>query len=122
MAYSDLTATQKQMVCEFTRTYRAAMAESVRGFRTMQLLVQSYVDSIAPLWATIADGDVIPDETGLAGADKLMTKADFAPMFTWSANLLAAVFSDNGGTNATNWPAKEAVEGYAVSLAGPTNL
>lgn len=97
------------------------MAQTANGLRTQQLLSNHYTNTISALWSQIANGDVIPDGTGLAGADTTMTKAEFTAMFTWTSNLLAAVFSDNGGA-ATVWPDKETVEGHAVQLAGPTNI
>jgi len=122
MALTDLTPTQRQQVNEFLRDYRAAMADVVRGLRQQQLLVQAYTQTIAPLWATIADADVIEDGSGLAGADLTMTKADFTDKFAWSVNLVAAVYGDNGGASAVVWPDKETVDGYGVQLAGPTNI
>lgn len=122
MAWVDLQPNEQELVKDFIRTYRAAVAETVRGLRLQQLLSAEYTQTIAPLWAQIANGDVIPDGTGLAGADTTMTKASFTPPFGWTSNLLAAVFSDNGGAVATVWPAKEVIEGYAVQLAGPTNV
>lgn len=122
MAWGDLNPQQQELVKDFVRTYRAAVAETTRGLRTQQLLSLEYTNTISAIWAQIANGDVIPDGSGLAGADLTMTKASFTPMFTWTNNLLAAVFSDNGGAVATVWPAKEVIEGYAVQLAGPTNV
>jgi hypothetical protein len=122
MAYSDLNATQKAMVSEFLRDLRAAMADTVRGLRTQQLLLASYTNTIGTLWAQIGASDVVPDETGLAGADKEMTKTDWTPILTWCANLLAGIYSDNGGAVATAWPAREVVDAYGVQVAGPTNL
>lgn len=122
MAWLDLEPNEQELVKDFIRTYRAAVAETARGLRGQQLLSAHYTNTIAALWAQIANGDVIPDGTGLAGADTTMTKAEFTAMFTWTSNLLAAVFSDNGGAVATVWPAKEVVEAYAVQLAGPTNV
>lgn len=122
MAWADLTPEQQNLAKDFVRTYRAAVAETVRGLRTQQLLSMEYTNTIAAIWAQIGNGEVIPDGSGLAGADLTMTKSNFTPMFTWTSNLLAGVFSDNGGAVATVWPAKEVVEGYAVQLAGPTNV
>lgn len=122
MAWADLEPNEQELVKDFVRTYRAAVAETVRGLRTQQLLSMEYTNTISALWAQIAAGDVIPDGSGLAGNDSTMTKASFTPMFTWTSNLLAGVFSDNGGAVVTVWPAKEIVEAYAVQLAGPTNV
>ena len=80
MALTDLTPTQRQQVNEFIREYRPAVADVVRGLRRQQLLVQAYTQTIAPLWATIADADVIEDGGGLAGANHGLTKAMYTPM------------------------------------------
>ena len=122
MAYSDLTATEKQQVCEFLRDYRAAIADVVRGLRRQQLLVAAYTNTVAALWARIGDTDVIEDGSGLAGADLTMSKADFAAKFAWTINLVNAVYSDNGGAKTTVWPDKETVDGFGVQLAGPSNV
>ena len=122
MAWVDLNQQQQELVKDFIRNYRAAFAETARGLRKQQLLSVEYAQTIAPLWAIIAAGDVIPDGTGLAGADTTMTKSGFTTKFTWTSNLLAAVFSDNGGAAATVWPDRETVEAHAVQLAGPANV
>lgn len=122
MAWSDLTPTQQQQVKEFVRDYRAAVADTVRGLRRQQLLSMAYTNTISTLWAQIGNTDVIPDDSGLAGADHSMTKAAFTPKFTWTANPLSGVYSDNGGAVATVWPDKETVDSYGVQLAGPLNV
>lgn len=122
MAWVDLTSAQQELVKDFIRNYRAAFAETARGLRKQQLLSTEYSQTIAPIWAQIANGDIIPDGTGLAGADTTMTKSAYTTKFTWTSNLLAAVFSDNGGAVATVWPDRETVEAHAVQLAGPTNV
>lgn len=122
MAWADLTAVQKQQVQEFIRDYRAAVADVVRGLRRQQLLKMAYDAKLSALWAQIGNSDVIPDASGLAGADLTMTKAEFTPKFLWTTNLLAGVFSDNGGAVGTVWPDQETVESYGVQLAGPTNI
>lgn len=122
MAWSDLTPTQQEQVKEFVRDYRAAVADTVRGLRRQQLLSMAYTNTISALWAQIGNTDVIPDDSGLTGADHGMTKSAFTPKFTWTANLLAGVYSDNGGAVATVWPDKETVDSYGVQLAGPANV
>lgn len=122
MAWSNLSTEQQTMVKEFTRQYRAAMAETVRGLLRQQLLSQQYTLDIQTIWAQILNADVIPDQTGLAGADLEMTKAEFTAIFGWTSALLAAVFSDNGGASAFVWPDRDVVTGYGVQLAGPTNV
>lgn len=122
MAWNDLTSIQQQQVKEFVRDYRAAVADTVRGLRKQQLLSMAYTNSISALWSQIDNTDIIPDDSGLAGADHSMTKATFTPKFTWTTNLLSGVYSDNGGAVATAWPDRETVDSYGVQLAGPTNI
>jgi len=122
MAYADLTTAEKTQLAEFLRDYRAAMADVVRGLRRQELLTMAFNTAIAPIWAKVVNGDVIPDDSGLAGAHHGLTKAMYTPMLTFSTNLLAGIFSDSGGAVATVWPDRETVEGYAVQLAGPGNV
>jgi hypothetical protein len=122
MAYTDLTTAEKQELAEFLRNYRAAQGEIVRGLRMQSLLLASYTASVSTIWAKVVDSDLIPDDSGLSGADHTMTKAQFAPMLTWTANLLAGIYAVNGGAVATVWPTRATVDGYGVQLAGPTNI
>lgn len=122
MPWGDLTPTQQQQVKEFVRDYRAAVADVVRGLRRQQLLAMAYTSHIADLWGQIGNGEVIPDDSGLAGADLTMTKSDFTPKFAWTQNLLTGVYSDNGGAVSTVWPDRETVDAYGVQLAGPGNV
>lgn len=122
MAFSDLTPAQQEQVKAFLRDYRAAMADTVRGLRKQELLKQNFDLSINELWAQINNGDLIPDGTGLSGADTTMTKADFTPKLAWSNNLLAAVFDAAGGVSGVTWANRETVTGYGVQLAGPNNV
>ena len=122
MAYTDLTALEKQELDEFMRNYRAAIGDTVRGLRMQSLLNTSWSNSIAAIWAKCVNGDVIPDGAGLAGADHSMTKAELQVVLTWSANLLAALYSVSGGSVNTNWPARAVVDGYGVQMAGATNI
>ena len=122
MAYADLTTEEKRELGEFLRDYRAAVGDTVRGLRRQALLQMAYTNSISAIWAKCVNGDLIPDDSGLAGADHTMLKSEFTPKFTWTSNLLAGVYSDNGGAVATVWPDKETVDGYGVQLAGPENI
>jgi len=122
MAFTDLTVNEQTQVKDFIRDYRAAVASTVRGLRSQQLLLQSFITSVSPLWDQIGAGEVIDDGSGLAGADLSMTKAEFDPIFVWTVNLLAALYSVNGGAVSTVWPKREQVDGYGVRLAGPGNI
>ena len=121
MAWADLTPAQQQMVTEFTRNYRAGAASTIKGLRQQALLGQAYAEYIAPLLAQIGNDEIIPDQTGLAGANLEMTKADFTEVFLWTNNLLNAVY-DDGGQAATDWPDRDQVDAWGVELAGPTNI
>lgn len=122
MAFSDLTPNEQTQVREFVRNYRAAVGSTVRGLRQQQLLYQSFASSIAPLWAQIGAGEVVDDQSRLAGADLSMTAAEFTDVFGWTVNLLAALYSVAGGAVATVWVDRETVDGYGVQLAGPGNI
>jgi len=122
MAYADLTTVQKQQLGEFLHTYRASMADVVRGLRMQYLLKSAYDNGISAIWVQVNNGDLVPDSSGLAGANLSMTKADFTAKLAWTTNILAAIYSDNGGAVATVWPDKETVDSYGVQLAGPTNV
>lgn len=122
MAYADLTAAEKQELSEWLRDYRAAVGDTVRGLRRQALLKMAYDNSISAIWAKVGNADLVPDDSGLAGADHTMVKTDFTAKFTWTSNLLNGVYSDNGGAVATAWPDKETIDGYGVQLAGPENI
>lgn len=122
MAYADLSPAEKLEVSEWLRNYRAAMADVVRGLNTQFALKLAYDNSLATIWAKIDNTDLIPDDSGLAGADHTMLKSEFTPKLLWTSNLLAGVYSDNGGAVATVWPDRETVIGYGVQLAGPENI
>lgn len=109
-------------VSEWLRNYRAAMADVVRGLNTQFALKLAYDNSLSTIWAKIDNTDLIPDDSGLAGADHTMLKSEFMPKLVWTSNLLAGVYSDNGGAVATTWPDRETVIGYGVQLAGPENI
>lgn len=121
MAYADLTAAEKQELAEFMRNYRAAIGDTVHGLRLQFLLNTSWNNSISAIWAKCVNTDLIPDDSGLAGADHTMTKADITTILTWSSNLLAAIYGA-GGSKSTAWPTKEVVDGYGVQMAGPNNV
>jgi len=122
MAFEDLSSDEKTMVRTFLRNYRAAVGSTVSGLRQQQLLSQSYSDSISDLWAQIGADEVIDDGSGLAGADLAMTKSEFQTVFVWTNALLNAIYSVDGGTSAKDWDTREAVDGFGVQLAGPTNI
>lgn len=121
MAYADLTQAEKQELAEFMRNYRSAIGDTVRGLRSQYLLNTSWTNSINAIWAKCVNGDLMPDDSGLAGADHTMTKADFTAILTWTSNLLAAIYGA-GGAKSTVWPTKEVVDGYGVQMAGPENV
>ena len=122
MAWADLDATEQQEVKEWLRDYRAAVADTVRGLRRQQLLKSAYDSHVGALFAQVTNGDLVEDDSGLAGADLAMTKAQLTPVFAWTQNLLAGVYSDAGGAVATVWPDQETVDAYGVQLAGPSNV
>ena len=122
MAWTDLDPTEQEQVKQFIREYRAGVGDTVRGLRTQNLLALQFTNTIGDLWSQISNGDVIPDGTGLAGADITMTKGDFNTLLQWTQDVLAGLYSDDGGAVATVWPDQETVDAYGVQAAGPGNI
>ena len=122
MTFAELSPTEQAEVTAFLRDYRAAFAATVRGLRTQSLLAMAYTSHVGAAFAKLGASDVISDGNGLAGADLELTVTELTPMFTWTVNVLAGVYSDNGGAVATVWPSRETVDAYGVQLAGPTNI
>jgi hypothetical protein len=82
----------------------------------------AYVSHVGAVFDKLGANDVIYDGSGLGGAVLELTKTELLPMFLWTTNVLAGIYSDAGGAVATVWPARETVDAYGVQLAGPTNL
>jgi len=122
MAYADLTALEKQELDEFMRDLRAAVGQTVSGLRTQSLLNTSWNTSISAIWAKCVNADVIPDGSGLAGADHSMTKSELQVILTWVSNLLAGVYSVSGGAVSTVWANRNTVDSYGVQMAGASNI
>ena len=122
MTFAELTPTEQAEIAQFLRDYRAAFAATVRGLRMQSLLEMAYVSHVGAVFDKLGANDVIYDGSGLGGADLELTKTELLPMFLWTTNVLAGIYSDAGGAVATVWPARETVDAYGVQLAGPTNI
>ena len=120
MAWSDLSQQEQQDVAEFFRDYRAAIGDIVRSLRSQDLLTVIYAQNVAPVWATISNGDVIPDGNGLANSGT-MTKADWNSILAWSNSMLGAVY-DDGGADGYVWPDSDQVDQFGALAAGPSNI
>lgn len=120
MAWADLTPAQKEDVKQFFRDFRPAIADIVRGLRALELLTTIYNQNVSPVWATIAAGDVIEDENGLANSGT-MKKSDWGAILTWASNVHTALYG-NGGASGVNWPSDATVDQYGVLSAGPNNI
>lgn len=120
MAYTDLSAEQQQDLAEFFRDFRPAVADFVRACRTFRDLVTIYGQNVAPVWATVASDDIIPDGSGLANSGT-MTKADWNEIIAWANNVQTDLYGA-GGTSAVSWPDAETIDSYGILAAGPSNV
>lgn len=77
MAFNDLTAEQQGIVAEFVRQQRATVGEFARLLNHMAALDAMYDGQVVAAWASLANGDVIADASGLAGVSSL-SKAEVA--------------------------------------------
>jgi len=120
MAFADLTPQQQEDIKEFFRDLRPAIGDVVRALRIMESLVVIYNQNVAPVWATVVNGDLIDDANGLADSGT-MTKADWTPIIAWANNLQAELY-DAGGVSSVNWPDANTLDEYGTLAVGPTNI
>ena len=77
MAFSDLTLEQQGIVAEYVRQQRAVVGEFARWLNRIEATDNMYDGQVTAAWADLADGDLIPDGSGLAGVSAL-SKAEVA--------------------------------------------
>jgi len=74
MSYIDLTAEQKAVLTDYVRNLRAWCGEQARTNNHGEALDTGYQNMTA-IFAALGDSELIPDESGLGGAQTL-TKAE----------------------------------------------
>jgi len=107
MAFSELTPEQQNIVAEYTRQQRATVGEFARLLNHMAALDAMYDGQVAAAWATLLDGDVITDGSGLAGVSSL-SKAQIVSI----AGAMQAILTAYNG---------EALRQLYVRMAGAVN-
>lgn len=121
MAWADLSAEDQEQVKAFCRDYRAAFAQTVNGLYQQVLLKQAYDTYIGALWTQIGANEIIPDGTGLAGADTTMTRAQFDTKLLWSTEIVKTL-PIVAAASVYVWPSRDTVIAHAVQLVGPSNV
>lgn len=86
--YSDLTAAQKETVKQGELFVRGFLRELTR--RDIDLKLQWFTDNAAPILAALDAGAVIPNTSGLAGAQDL-TKEQLTALKNWIASISADI-------------------------------
>lgn len=107
MAFSDLTTEQQGIVAEYTRQQRAVVGEFARLLSRMAALDQMHDGQVTAAWASLAAGDVIADNSGLAGVSSL-SKSEIASI----ADAVQVLLTDYN---------TEALRQLYVKMAGMTN-
>jgi len=107
MAFSDLTVEQQGIIAEYVRQQRALVGSFARWLNQAEASDNMYDGQVIAAWASLADSDLIPDGSGLAGVS-LLSKAEVASI----AGALQAILT----TYQT-----EALRQLYVKMAGMTN-
>lgn len=117
MAYADLTTEQKASVQALLQLVRPLTAEHIRTLEKMQAATAYYGGNVETILGELQNGDVIPNESGLAGAQSV-TKSELVTQigFFINASSNASVPNAEGSYNTAFHRA------LAAKLAGPDNL
>jgi len=120
MAYADLSAEQKAQLDSWTNDMRALMGDFQRVLNRMSAMRDAYwvADGINDLFSVggaWADGEVVPNNSGLAGA-AVQTKSDFVNMMSNHIDK-AIVNSATHVTGHNTTPLRQ----QRIAAAGPLN-
>lgn len=77
MAFNDLTAEQQSIIAEYVRQQRALVGSFARWLNQIEAADNMYDGQVVAAWKSLANGDLIPDGSGLAGVS-LLSKAEVA--------------------------------------------
>lgn len=77
MSFTDLTVEQQGIVAEYVRQQRALVGGFARWLNQIEAADNMYDGQVVAAWASLANGDLIPDGSGLAGVS-LLSKAEVA--------------------------------------------
>lgn len=115
MAYADLTAEQKASVQALSQLARPLSGELARLLEKFQAVVAYYGGNVETILGGLQNADVIPNESGLAGAQS-MTKADWVNLIGYFITASATADGASGSYN-TNFH-----RSLYAKAAGPENL
>ncbi len=76
-AWGELTTEQREIIAEYTRQQRAVVGEFARLLNKMSASDAMYDGQVVAAWASLPAGDIIADNSGLAGVSSL-SKAEVA--------------------------------------------
>jgi type III secretory pathway component EscT len=113
MAYADLTIEQKASVQALSQLVRPLAGELGRLLEKFQAVVSYYSGNVETILGELQSADLIPNETGLAGAQN-MTKDQFVNLVGYM--ITAAATADGSPMNSNYHRAL-----YAQAC-GPANL
>lgn len=115
MAYVDLTAEQKASVQAMCQLVRPMSGELGRLLEKFQAVVSYYSGNVETILAELQSSDVIPNGSGLAGAQG-MTKAEIVNLVGYFITLAATPDGSSGSYN-TNYH-----RALYAKACGPQNL
>jgi hypothetical protein len=107
VAFNDLTVEQRGIIAEYVKQQRAMVGGFARWLNQIEAADNMYDGQVVAAWASLADSDLIPDGSGLAGVS-LLSKAEVAS--------IAGAFQAILNTYQT-----EALRRLYVRMAGMTN-
>ena len=106
--FSALTAPQQAQLLAFMQSFRPTLSAMAVSLRTLSTLADVYNAAIASVVATMDPATVIPDNTGLAGAQPLVA-GDLTMVMGLAASALSTLY---GITQQAEY----------IKIAGPGNV
>jgi len=98
MAYADLTTEQKDSVDALGVLVRALSGELARLLEKFQAAVAYYTGNVETILGTLDGSDVIPNTSGLTGAQS-MTKTELVALLGYMIALSATAEGASGSAN-----------------------
>lgn len=115
MAYADLTTEQKQSVQAMCQLVRPLSGELGRLLEKFQAVVAYYTGNVETILGELDNADVVPNESGLAGAQSL-TKEQLVNLVGYFI-VMAATPDGSSGSYNTNYH-----RALYAKACGPSNL
>ena len=115
MAYEDLTQEQQASIQALSQVVRPLTGEFAKLLAKFQVAVSYYVGNVETILAGLDASDLIPNTSGLAGAQDL-TKEQFVNLMGY---LIASSATPDGSSGSFNTNYHRALY---VRAAGPENI